>query len=168
MKGNQTPSPPSPNNQTRAMTTGRCIDAASGGLVGAFQQRVDESVVKAERLSDAEDDVGVAGSRVVDLARDVFPDVASGAEEVRNDRDLLCARCDASLDSLSDGRFYEFEVGDLDDGVRSTQPHALGEAIELRIGLGSAATVVDRIQFPWRWVSGTNSTNLDVIWGMSV
>ncbi len=25
-----------------------------------------------------------------------------------------------------------------------------------------------RMEFPWRWTSRTNSTNLDVIWGMSV
>ena len=25
-----------------------------------------------------------------------------------------------------------------------------------------------RMRFPWRWTSGTISTNMDVIWGMSV
>ena len=143
-EGKPDPQSARPNSQTRAMTTRRCIEAASGGLVGAFQQRVDESVVEAQRLSNAEDDAGVACSRVVDLARDVFLGVASRAEEVRNDSDLLSARFDASLDSLSEGRFYELEVGELDDDLRSTQPHALGEGAELRIGLGSAATVIDQ------------------------
>ncbi len=42
-------------------------------------------------------------------------------------------------------------------------PSQRGQAAKVRSSEGC-----EGMEFPWRWISGTIFTNLDVIWGMSV
>ncbi len=80
---------------------------------------------------------------------------------------------------LSDARLFVpwcFRVRDEGSRASAALSHALAGLYLRRLNpYGPSSTVspaitlaAKGIEFPWRWTSGTISTNLDVLWGMSV
>ncbi len=109
----------------------------------AVEQQARQQIMRPERRADRPGDPGVAGRGLRHQPRDVLGQVAAIAEEVGQHRDAGGAARDQGGEAGGDAGFGDLHVGGADHRVGAQAGDARGHVVELGVGLGAAAAVVD-------------------------
>ena len=100
--------------------------------------------MQAERRTEVEADGWPLRGEVGLKALQVFRDVRTGGEEVREQEDSCGSMLHAGGGGLWDRRFGKFEIRDLDDAIREALSQEIGKLAEVVIGCRESAAVSDQ------------------------
>lgn len=105
---------------------------------------VEHQRVQAERRAEVKTDVRPLFGKLTADAAQVFGDVRPGGEEVRQQEDSRCTKCDAASRPLRDRWLGEFEERRLDDVAGEAGTELLGELEQVSVSGREPAAVRDQ------------------------